>query len=285
MMKSGLAPGLHGYRRNDVTEFPSGPDYVRVPGGHHNFSKSAVRSLEVLELFAEAQRPLRAVDISQALELHASSANQLLKTLVDSGYLLFDDRRKSYFPSARLAMFASWLAHLPVGLLHIMIERIQASVDEMAILSFRQGNDMQVAIFKPRPVSPEHVYPGIRFPLLSSGTGFAALTTYDDQEVREIVERAKRYRRDRNVMVDAVEQEVATIRARGYTITYHEAAERTVVAVPFAGPDIPRGAVISISVPTERIGDRPAGIVGIVQREAAACLAYHRGMIDGLSPF
>ncbi|OYX21979.1 MAG: hypothetical protein B7Z04_00960 [Rhodobacterales bacterium 32-66-9] len=61
---------------------------IRHPGERRNISKSAVRALDVLEHFAAVRRPLRATDIANALDLHPSSADQLLKSMVDAAYLL-----------------------------------------------------------------------------------------------------------------------------------------------------------------------------------------------------
>src|SRR5690606_14818464 len=63
---------------------------IKHPGQRRNISKSAVRALDVLEHFAAVRRPLRATDIAHALDIHPSSADQLLKSMVDSGYLLID---------------------------------------------------------------------------------------------------------------------------------------------------------------------------------------------------
>ena len=63
----------------------------------------------MLEYFGEARRPLRAVEIAKALELHASTTDQLLKTMVDSAHLVFDARSKTYAPSHRLAGFGAWV--------------------------------------------------------------------------------------------------------------------------------------------------------------------------------
>ena len=82
---------------------------VRRPGERRSLSRSATRALDVLELFGEMRRPLRAIEMSKALGLHPSSINQLLKTMVESAHLTFDAHLKTYLPSPRLAQFSAWM--------------------------------------------------------------------------------------------------------------------------------------------------------------------------------
>ena len=72
------------------------PVRTRRPGERRSLSRSATRALDVLELFGQVRRPLRAVEVSRALDMHPSSTNQLLKTMVEAGHLIFDARAKAY---------------------------------------------------------------------------------------------------------------------------------------------------------------------------------------------
>src|SRR5579862_9935041 len=74
-----------------------------------NSAKSAARALDVLYHFGAQRKPLRATDIAHAFNLSPSSADQLLKTLVELAYLTFNTRTKLYFPSMRLLGFADML--------------------------------------------------------------------------------------------------------------------------------------------------------------------------------
>ena len=71
------------------------------PGKLSHYSKSAIRALDVLELFCRTGHKLRAREIAQALNIGPSSADLLLKTLIDGGYLAFDPLTKYYWPSPR----------------------------------------------------------------------------------------------------------------------------------------------------------------------------------------
>lgn len=64
--------------------------------------KSAVRTIEILEFFSKNERPARTSEISDALGLPNSSADEILRTLADLGYLAFDRQSKRYAPSYKL---------------------------------------------------------------------------------------------------------------------------------------------------------------------------------------
>jgi DNA-binding IclR family transcriptional regulator len=64
--------------------------------------KSAVRTIEIIEYFAEINRPARTREISDALDLPNSSVDDLLRTLAAMGYLSFDRRSKLYAPSYKI---------------------------------------------------------------------------------------------------------------------------------------------------------------------------------------
>lgn len=63
--------------------------------------KSALRVLEILELFDAERRPLRVADIVDRMNVPQSSASMLLKTLVARGYMDFDAASREYCPSVR----------------------------------------------------------------------------------------------------------------------------------------------------------------------------------------
>ena len=65
--------------------------------------KSARRAFEILELFERERRPLALKDILDDRGYPASSGSALLKSLVTLGYLDYDNDRRTYFPTMRIA--------------------------------------------------------------------------------------------------------------------------------------------------------------------------------------
>lgn len=163
---------------------------AQPPGGKKNLSKSATRALDVLEYFALMGRPLRAVEIAQALELRTSSTDQLLKTLVDSAYLMFDSVDKLYYPSPRLVNFGSWLATNYFGdnRIYRLLQSIHQDTGDIVTLSIRYGSHMQIVDFIEPVAKAGTIVKGSRVSITGSFIGTAFLTLHSDKEVIRIVE-------------------------------------------------------------------------------------------------
>ena len=72
--------------------------------------KSAMRTLDIIELVVANPKGIVAQDIANALAIPVSSLSYLLATLVDRGYLARDGRR--YFPGSGLDRLRSNDIHL-----------------------------------------------------------------------------------------------------------------------------------------------------------------------------
>ena len=77
----------------------------RVPG--RGSVKSCLRTLEVLEYFMHARTPARTIEISEALGIPNSSADEILRTLAMTGYLSYNQCSKLYSPSYKIVANAS----------------------------------------------------------------------------------------------------------------------------------------------------------------------------------
>jgi DNA-binding IclR family transcriptional regulator len=69
--------------------------------------KSCLRTLEVLEYFMNAGVPARTIEISEALGIPNSSADEILRTLAAAGYLTYNQATKLYAPSYKIVANAS----------------------------------------------------------------------------------------------------------------------------------------------------------------------------------
>lgn len=72
--------------------------------------KSAERVFQILEYFARTREPARLSDIAMDLAFPVSSVSALLKCMVTQGYMDYDEQRRRYIPSARLAHLGCWLS-------------------------------------------------------------------------------------------------------------------------------------------------------------------------------
>ena len=160
------------------------------PGHLFNYSKSAIRALEVLELFRHVGHKLKAREIARALGVGPSSADQLLKTLVDGAYLLFDPLTKYYWPSPRVAALAHSLdATLGIdGQLEQFVEAARDELRKNVNLAISQGAYMQLVNHATRSRADtsdlaryerwsRQFADGTRVPLFGSSSGAAWLAT------------------------------------------------------------------------------------------------------------
>ena len=67
------------------------------------------RLTELFDLFERERVPLSSQQIATALASARSTVGTLLKSLTDLGWLSLDRRAATYFPTARVAHWASWL--------------------------------------------------------------------------------------------------------------------------------------------------------------------------------
>jgi len=73
--------------------------------------KSCLRTLEVLEYFMAAGVPARTIEISAAIGIPNSSADEILRTLAGRGYLSYNQATKLYSPSYKLVASANAIEH------------------------------------------------------------------------------------------------------------------------------------------------------------------------------
>lgn len=226
------------------------PVRVKRPSERRSVSRSAIRALDVLEHFGQARRPLRAIEISQALALHPSTANQLLKTMVDSGHLVFDARAKTYLPSHRLASFSAWVVESYGGdeRLRGLVRDVQAATGEIVTLTTPNDLFMQVVDQAGHGPSGQPTERGLRVSVFGSAVGAAYLSTLANREIARLAERA---RLPAGEAQDALAS-AARIRACGFADGASLDGAFWSIAVPLSG-DFPTPLVLGLAGPEQRI--------------------------------
>lgn len=153
--------------------------------------KSAVRVMQILELFADHRRSMNAVQVAAALDLPQSSAASLLKTLAELGYLSFDRFTRSYKTTLRCALLGGQDNELlfedgPV--LRAMRECVERTRHTVALL-VRNGTNAQYAHILPGTVARTHVRTGGLRSLAGTGAGHAMLGQFADREIAALLAR------------------------------------------------------------------------------------------------
>lgn len=219
---------------------------VKRPGERRSLSRSATRALDVLEAFGEARRALRAVEIARRLGLTPSTANQLLKTMVDSAHLIFDARTKTYQPSPRLAAIAAWIAETyDVGArISDLVRDVHARTGLVATVTTHNDLFMQVIdLSGPNGAGGER---GLRVSLFGSAIGSAFLSTREEAEVRRLANRARVPASEVPVILEAL----ASIRQTGHAAGPTTSDQIWSIAVPLPATVLQGQAVLGLAGPS-----------------------------------
>lgn len=155
--------------------------------------KSAVRALEILKLFSEERRELNQKEIIGRLHYPQSSATFLLKSMVNTGFLSFDRKRRTYLPAPEVYRMGEWLEDL--GYEHIFRGGIlSALMDELRdrtglTVSLTTQNDIHVQwhrIVGDLPPSMR-VPEGTSLPLTWSAYGCILLSRESEAQIDRII--------------------------------------------------------------------------------------------------
>ena len=192
---------------------------IKRPTDRRSSSRSATRALDVLELFGQARRPLRAIEISRALDMHSSTTNQLLKTMVGSAHLVFDAQGKTYLPSPRLADFSAWIVenYGADGRLRSLVDYIHEHTGMVVTVTTPNDLFMQIVDAKiPSIVGADENVPerGLQISIFGSAIGSAYLSVLEEDDLRRLAHRARISDDEMGQLIETARQ----IRLDGYAV-------------------------------------------------------------------
>ncbi len=241
------------------------------------------RAFDAIDALVNASQPLKLTALAEVTRLDASGTLRLLKTLVELGYVIRDDARKTYLPSAR-ALFPLGLFH-PIQELRrdasdLLIEIQRATTATSALQIFlggqrvvveqRHGSSRLTPFWDTTVTSAYH----------SSSSGKLFLSTLSLEERRKLAGPGpfKRFTPQTRTSAEELEEDIRTGIARGFFSVLEEAyAGMSSVAAPLR---VPNGGVIGAMVATGTSGQLPAA------RLAECGLAVKRAadMLSTMSP-
>ncbi|MEW9855119.1 helix-turn-helix domain-containing protein [Novosphingobium sp. M1R2S20] len=225
---------------------------VKRPHERRSLSRSATRALDVLEVFGQLRRPLRAVEIARMIDVTPSTMNQLLKTMVDSAHLLFDAQTKTYAPSPRLAAVAAWIAETYEvgGSLSSLLSDVSATSGLVATVTTPNDLFMQIIdLAGPAGAGGER---GLQISLFGSAIGSAFLSTLSDAEVRRLAIRARIPESELAGILSVLEE----IRQAGHAAGPTTGSPLWSLAIPLPSSVLRGRAVLGIAGPAEEIEAR-----------------------------
>lgn len=236
-----------------------------------NVVKSVGRVLGVLELFEKHRAPLNATQICNYLNLPKSSANALLKSLVQLGYLSLESPSKNYFPTLSLTKLGEWLPGALFGSGEILnaLQELNSQTQETVTLSAPNGLSMQFITVLPGtfPISL-NVREGARVPLFGTGVGIAQLSTRSDEEIAKLAQQANRGAgAKKRVDLAQTMEYVNEARANGFAEAYDRVLPDTgAIAMALPTGAFNRSLVIAVGGPWERIKSREQQLVRGMRR-------------------
>lgn len=248
--------------------------------------KSAVRALEVLELFANRRTPLRAWEIGEALEYPQSSTTMLLKSLMSMGHLSYDRIQRTYFPTVRVTSLGDWVMQhvFDDGKLIELIEDVGRACGETTGLAVR--NDIYVQYLRvvesTRDGTEEanvksSVTTARMYVLSDSVAGLALLSqlpTRAAERICRLINARMNFGAPR-LNVEGMLDQLARINADGYCLKVAvHAPDRVTLAMPLYASRHELPLAIGVCGPAERMQGREREMTAVI-REAAARYSSH----------
>ncbi|GGL98652.1 IclR family transcriptional regulator [Nakamurella endophytica] len=243
--------------------------------------KSAARTIELLELLAQADRPVTLAEIHRALNYPKSSLHVLLRTLTACGWLQTDESATSYSIGVRaLLAGTSYLEKDPVVQLAApVLTALRDELDETVHLARLDRGDV---VYLASKESAHHLRTssriGRRLPAYTCALGKALLAARTDAEVAGLVPDVMTPATDHTITdLPTLLADLAETRVRGWSLEHEEnSVGLGCIAVTVPSRAVPRDA-ISCSVPLARFsGDRQRHIAETLARYTADLAASLR---------
>jgi len=225
-----------------------------------NKSTTAMRALEVMEILAEAGRPVSVAEVAEGIRADRSTAYRMLMTLHAAGYVARDASQKNYQLGYKLLWLSRRLlngadrADLVNEILRQMADRSGETVHYCAL-----DRDATVLVYRAKGTQLVAVdfQIGDRSPLHCTSIGKALLAYQDARMVDEVIGRGLP-RMAINTIVDPGQfrDELRNVRAQGYAYDdreFHD--DMRCVAAPVFEKDGACQSGLSFSGPSSRYTD------------------------------
>lgn len=233
--------------------------------------KSAHRVLEILEYFDQDRPHATVMDMSRTLNYPQSSTSELLRCLTRLGYLHYNRFRRTYSPTARVALLGAWVkpALFRGGPLLSAIDDLARLTHETVLLSTASNYVVQhLHVIHGDGERAVDAHGGDTRPLLHSPQGRLLLSSYRNDHIRSAVHRlnADEPDTDKHVRGADVVAELSALRDKGWVIEEGEEGEEGVGCVAVLLP--PRRhmdrLVISVLAPSEVVAERGEEILAML---------------------
>lgn len=191
------------------------------------FNQSLEKGLAVLRAFNAAQRTMNLAEIAEAAEINKSSAQRMIHTLEQLGYVRKHPQTKRFQLTPRVMEIGyNYLAaDTLVDVANPFLAELAQVTGETTNLTEPDGLDMvYVARFVAPKFIPIHMPIGSRIPMYCTGSGRAYLSALPDQEALAMLQASDRQAHTRHTLteVDAIHGQIVATRQRGYALNQEE---------------------------------------------------------------
>jgi DNA-binding IclR family transcriptional regulator len=250
--------------------------------------KSAMRTFEVLELFAERRCPMHLNEIYTALGYPQSSTTNLLKSMVIMGYLNYNRKTRTYLPTMRTNSLGSWIAGYiqAEGGYRELVREMQRRTDETVALATQ--NDLYIQyMYLGRPSHEFKKVPpdGTMRLMINSTAGHALMSRMTNRAIDKICRYTNYYElSEERVNVDTLMKDIDWARHVGYAFVPNSPTpEVSSIAFPLDGELHGIPLAIGVGGLAERISRNKSHIVATM-REVIAEFSEGRLSEGGKEP-
>jgi DNA-binding IclR family transcriptional regulator len=241
--------------------------------------KSAHRVLEILEYFDQDRPHATVMDMSRTLNYPQSSTSELLRCLTRLGYLHYNRFRRTYSPTARVALLGAWVkpALFRGGPLLSAIDDLARMTGETVLLSTASNYVVQhLHVIHGEAEHAIDAHGGDTRPLLHSPQGKLLLSSYRSDHIRSAVHRLNADEADlsRHVRVADVVAELDALRDKGWAIDNGEEGVGCVAVLLPPRRHMDR-LVISMLAPSSVIEERGEEVLAMLIERKDQIAALH----------
>jgi DNA-binding IclR family transcriptional regulator len=236
--------------------------------------KSALRVVEVLELFRKQRRPLSATEIGDFLGYPKSSTSMLLHTLVEAGWISLSTDSMLYFPTLRVAALGDWLPSQLFGgeVAEELVAELWERTQETATLSIPNGVHMEFVRVHvgSYPISL-NLPSGTQVPMFGTAVGTAYLHTISEDAIARLYEAAvaKEAIQDARQTLQGYLQEIRRSRKLGYAVGYDRLLSDTgAIGVAIKGSGAEHAVVMGVGGLSSRIARNEDAIARLMKQLA-----------------
>lgn len=186
--------------------------------------KSAIRAIEVLELFSREKRALALSEIIEALGYPQSSTTMILKSMLAIGYLNYNLEAKTYYPNISVTRLGDWITetNLIEGPIQRLMEDMFARTTESVTIAVQ--NDVNVhflsVLYSHHEAKTFLPSKGQRT-LLQSNLGMMLLALKTNKEIASIHGQICLMNVRRIPPLDEIMSQIEQIRCDGYSYIPH----------------------------------------------------------------